>query len=620
MKKYILAANLIKLCCLLFLYFFVFSSCKDPIIENIPIPPNNEDSIPVKVSKMDWWNDARYGMFIHYGIYSVLGGEYIGKNIDGISIHFQSAGNNNSNIDTLKLGMGAGAEWILYEASIPREAYRKYASCFTAKKYDPQAIVNLAQKAGMKYIIITTKHHDGFCLWNSSATEWNISQTPAGTLWNYDLIEPLARAARDAGLKFGIYFSHTSDWMHSGGLGPIPELNMKKYSYAENQLYMETYTYPMIIDLLQRYHPDIFWWDSENPYEEFAIRCNALITNSSTSIIQNNRLSTLSAYQGDFATPEQAMDENTEYENMELCMTVNSSWGYNKFDSGWKRPEYILWCLLRANKLGGNLLLNIGPDGEGLIPNECQHILETVGQWIRTNSDGVYETRKSPFSFNLPYGPTTWKEKNNSQQLYYHIFYWDGSGEVWLPGIMNSADEVEISFLANPSLPFKVESVEGIGLRLTGLPSNKPSELCTSMKIKFKKEPKLIEGAREINKAIRLDALGAQIGNVRMDDFDSKPCINWYNGRQIKYKILITHSGLYKISALLAGEYPGTITFDFGNGTKVNGNNQATRGYANFEWQHMGNIYLEPGEYQLMISNKQTNSWLKIREFKLELQ
>ena len=118
---------------------------------------------------------------------------------------------------------------------------------------------------------------------------------------------------------------------------------------------------------------------------------------------------------------------------------------------------------------------------------------------------------------------------------------------------MNSADEVEISFLANPSLPFKVESVEGIGLRLTGLPSNKPSELCTSMKIKFKKEPKLIEGAREINKAIRLDALGAQIGNVRMDDFDSKPCINWYNGRQIKYKILITHSGLYKICGLHRG-------------------------------------------------------------------
>ena len=106
---------------------------------------------------MSWWNDARYGMFIHYGIYSVLGGEYIGKNVEGTSIHFQSVGRNNDKSDSVKIGAGAGAEWILYEASIPRESYRKYASSFTAEKYDPQAIVDLALSAGMKYIIITAE-------------------------------------------------------------------------------------------------------------------------------------------------------------------------------------------------------------------------------------------------------------------------------------------------------------------------------------------------------------------------------------------------------------------------------------------------------------------------------
>lgn len=598
-------------------------SCKDSLVAIPPVTgPNNGDSINTEISKMDWWNDARYGLFIHYGVYSALAGEYIGKNTDGVSIHFQSLGNkNNLEIDSLKIGAGAGAEWILYEASIPRSSYRKYATEFTAEKFDPQSIVSLAKRAGMKYIILTAKHHDGFCLWNSSATEWNISQSPAGARWNNDLIAPLAKATRDAGLKFGIYFSHVRDWMHTGGIGHIPELGMKEYSYTESQKYMETYTYPMISELLFRYRPDIFWWDSVNPYEEFAIRCNSLVTNSSATIIQNDRLSTLASYQGDFATPEQSMNENTEYDNMELCMTMNNSWGYNQFDTTWKRPEYILWCLLRANKLGGNLLLNIGPRADGTIPKECQNILTKIGDWININAEGVYKTRKSPLHFNLPYGPTTWRKIDNIQHLYYHIFYWDGSGELWLPGILNSTEEVELIFPANPQLTFQVEAEDGVGLHITGLPQKEISDLCTMLNIKFKSEPKLKEGSREINNTICLDALGAQISEVVIDDFDTKPCINWYLGKPLNYHIQITNGGIYKISALLAGFYPGTITFDFGKGITLTGNNKPTPGgLSGFEYEYMGDVYLEPGVYNLCITCKQTDSWLKIREFRLVRQ
>lgn len=579
--------------------------------------PEEERERPRDVD-MSWWNDARYGMFIHYGVYSVLGGEYIGENVEGTPVHFQSVGRNNDLSGSVKIGAGAGAEWILYEASIPRESYRKYASSFTAEKYDPQAIVDLALNAGMKYIIITTKHHDGFCLWDSDVTDWDVSYTPAGIRWNHDLIAPLAEATRNAGLKFGIYFSHTRDWMHPGGIGPIPELQMKEYSYIENQAYMETYTYPMIAELLNRYHPDIFWWDSNNPYEEFAMRCNSLVVNSSPTIIQSNRISTLPLYQGNFATPEQSMNEDEEYDNVELCMTMNSSWGYNRFDDDWKKPEYILWCLLRANKLGGNLLLNIGPRADGTVPEECQSILKTVGQWISANKEGVYETRKSPLQFNLPYGPTTWCKRNNVQHLYYHIFYWDGSGELWLPGIMNPTDEVELRFPESPQLTFQVESIEGVGLHITGLPQTKLSEMCTMLDIKFRKEPELHEGTREINSIIRLDALGAQIGNVAIDDFKTKPCINWYSGRCINYKVIITRAGTYDVSTQLAGYYPGTITFNFENKQILTGNNRPTYGYDRFEWQDMGNIHLEPGEYKLSITADQADLWLKIREFKMK--
>lgn len=569
---------------------------------------------------MSWWNDARYGMFIHYGIYSVLGGEYIGENTDGIPIHFQSAGNNNSILDTVKLGTGAGAEWILYEASIPRASYRKYASSFTAEKFDPQAIVDLAITAGMKYIILTAKHHDGFCLWNSDATEWNVSNTPAGFLWKNDLIAPLIEATRAAGLKFGIYFSHTRDWMHQGGIGPIPELKMKEYSYFENKMYMETYTYPMVSELLNRYRPDIFWWDSNNPYEEFAARCNSLVINSSPTIIQNNRISTLPQYQGDFDTPEQSMNENEGHQNVELCMTLNNSWGYNQFDDDWKEPEYILWCLLRANKLGGNLLLNVGPQSNGTIPERCQSILKKVGQWINENSSGIYYTRKSPLKFNLPYGPTTWRTIESFHHLYYHIFYWDGSGELWLPGIMSPAHEIELSFPADTKLKFNVELIEGIGLHITGLPKIKFSEMCTTLDIKFKKEPIFDEGTRENNNTIYLDALGAQIENVAIDDFETKPCINWYSGRCISYKVAISRAGTYKISSLLAGYHPGTITMNFNNTVSLTGKNKATYGFENFEWQELGNIFLNPGKYVINVKADQVDLWLKIRGFKLERQ
>ena len=185
---------------------------------------------------------------------------------------------------------------------------------------------------------------------------------------------------------------------------------------------------------------------------------------------------------------------------------------------------------------------------------------------------------------------------------------------------MNAPDEVALSFPANPQISFQVKAVEGIGLHITNLPQTKFSDMCTMLDIKFSNEPKLKEGIRDINNIIRLDALGAQIGHVAIDDFETKPCINWYSGRQINYKILITRNGTYKISALLAGFYPGKITFDFGNKLTLIGNNRTTSGHDNFEWQNMGNIYLKQGEYILSITADQIDLWLKVREFKMERQ
>ena len=371
--------------------------------ENIPAididNPSISEDIEEYNKRMQWWNDARYGMFIHYGLYSVLAGEYEGKNLKGEDIKFQSYGPLNTIGNGVTRGGGAGSEWILYEAYIPRAEYKKYTSQFYGTNWNPKEIVSMAVKCGFKYIVLTAKHHEGFCLWDSEATDFDIASTPAGELWNGDMIAPLAEETRKAGLKFGLYFSHALDWTHEGGLGDIPELDRKQYSLEEKRNYMNKYTYPMLKELIIRYNPDIIWWDipSANPYEEFAEGCLDILKEyASSDIIQDDRLSTLEGYRGDYKTLEQNMNENTAVPNGEWCMSLNYSWGYNQYDNSYKESGYVLYSLLRCAKVGVNMLMNIGPTGDGsVLSSEMDYRLEfkytvyqEVGSFITIYKNG----------------------------------------------------------------------------------------------------------------------------------------------------------------------------------------------------------------------------------------
>ena len=598
-------------------------SCKDDQIA--PHPPSSQETSSAE-GNSQWWQEARFGLFIHYGVYSVLEGEYIGPDIYGNNIHFETLSSNNTP-DATKTGNGAGAEWIMKEALIPRESYKSYASGFTASNFDPQYIVSLAKNAGMRYVILTSKHHEGFCLWNSNTTDWDITCTPAGTKWNNDLIAPLAKATRDAGLKFGIYFSQFRDWMYDGAPETIPEMvEGGAYTLEQQEAFMENYTYPMIEELVGRYKPDIFWWDGPyNGNAEFARRCNEIIQSQGYNILQNDRLSPQIGYNGDFETPEQSLNEELVKENSELCMTINGTWGYSKFDNSWKESNFVLYTLLRVQKLGSNLLLNIGPKADGSIPAESVKVLEDLADWMIANDVSAHGTIKSPFSYNLPYGPTTYRILNGRPHLYYHIFYWDDKGEIWIPGVMNPADEITVSFLSAPGARPKVESINGIGLRISDLPQSAPHELCSTLDIAFSSSPVLDEGFRFINGTLYLDALAAKFtGNYFINDWENRPALCWYSGRAIKYKVVIPKNGEYAISSELAAFFNGTITFRFvkvSGDTKtftLTGNNKVTpSGHANFEWQDMGKLYLEKGTYELTIESKQQDSWLKLRQFRL---
>ncbi|WP_321437654.1 alpha-L-fucosidase [uncultured Bacteroides sp.] len=592
-------------------------------VSTCPCNPYYSDSIHIYVKdtdKLDWWREAHFGMFIHWGVYSALAGEYKGENVYGQQIHFQTIGNRNTPStpqDPITLGKGAPAEWIMREAMIPRKNYKTYASQFTAASYDPKKIAALAKSSGMKYVVLTAKHHDGFCLWNTKQTDWQVSNTPAGQKWNNDLIKPLAEAVRAEGLKFGIYFSQARDWMYEGGLGEIPELGNKKYSLDQNAEYMEKYTYPMIQELLENYHPDIFWWDAgyDNTSIDFARRCQYLVNKFDPRIITNDRLAnSFPGYGGDFITPEQTMDEKELHGDFEMCLTTNDTWGYNQFDESFKSSRDLLYTLMKTSKLGGNLLLNIGPMGDGTVPPAAESRLNDIGNWLNHSGKAVYGSIRNPFVYSLPWGMCTKRIIDGKTHLFYNVFYWDGTGELLIPGLLNPSDDIEAYILKTGQKIEDIEAIPGIGLKLIGLPKEKIDELCTTIELIFKNDPNIEEGNREFNNQIDLRFMNALSKRVALSWSDDIPCLCWFAyNEDIEWKLIVQKSGTYKISMDLASDYSGEIQFNFNDNIYVAGKNHSTPGGINgiFQVQDLGTVTLPEGTYTLKVKSIQDDSWIK---------
>lgn len=357
---------------------------------------------------MKWFKEARFGMFIHWGVYAVPAGVYQGKDIPGIG------------------------EWILKNGKIPLGTYRKYAKDFTAANYDPQAWADLAKEAGMKYVVITSKHHDGFALYDSAVSEWDAVNASGA---KRDLLEPLAKAVRGNGLKFGLYYSQAQDWTHPGGAIMGVKTNQPGWDPAQTgdfATYVNTIAVPQTREILTRYKPDILWWDTPvNMTPELAKPLNDLLPQV-PGIISNNRLG--GGYQGDTKTPEQHIPPRGYPGGMfEVCMTMNDTWGFKKNDHNWKSVTQILHNLSDISSKGGNFLLNVGPTADGVIPPESVERLKAVGQWMKANGEAIYGTEASPFARRLPWGRVTRKTAGDKTTLYLHIWDWPEDGKLLLP-------------------------------------------------------------------------------------------------------------------------------------------------------------------------------------------
>ena len=303
--------------------------------------PYSDESKSERDERMGWWREARFGMFIHWGVYAVPAGEYKGQRFDHIG------------------------EWIMLDGHIPVAEYREYAKEFNPTQYDPDFWAQLAKDAGMKYIVITSKHHDGFALFPSDVTDWDIEDA---TPYKKDLIGPLAEAARERDLKFGLYYSQAQDWTHPGGAKARHEI--KGWDPAHDgdfDEYLAKIAIPQTQEILSRYKPDVLWWDTPVEMNEERARRFFPALEPYGRLIVNNRL-VRPTPKGDFDTPEQRIPGTGIDGDWETCMTMNTTWGYKSYDHNWKSTETLLTNLIDIASKGGNYLLNIGPKADGTIP------------------------------------------------------------------------------------------------------------------------------------------------------------------------------------------------------------------------------------------------------------
>lgn len=353
--------------------------------------------------RMKWWDEGRLGMFLHWGIYSSFGGEY------------------NGNDYGKEVGQ-ASAEWIYLRSNMPEEEYRNGALNWNPSKFDAEKWVRTAKDAGIKYMVLTAKHHDGFALFNSKASDWNVVESSST---KRDLIYEFVEACRKYNMKIGFYYSHEKDWMHhkrqQQNLKEIPE---EYISFAKRQ----------ITELLTQYGKiDLIWFDTPvNAHKEFNKMCAGLVRKYQPECIVNGRIGN---GLGDYKNIGDRVIVNPGTAGyMESIMTMRLNWGYDKNDDFWKPSNDLINMVSKSACRGSNFLLNIGPTPEGTFPLQDQVRLYDLGEWMKINGEAVYKTKGSPFSKEHVWGSLTQSKSDNN--IYLHLWNWTG-GSVEVRGLLS---------------------------------------------------------------------------------------------------------------------------------------------------------------------------------------
>lgn len=387
---------------------------------------NYQETRQEKDERMAWWRDARFGLFIHWGLYAIPAGEWNGETGHG--------------------------EWIRSTAEIPIDTYDQFINQFNPEKFNADEWVALAKEAGMKYIVITSKHHDGFCLFDSKYTDFDVMSTP----FQRDIMKELAEACRKQDIQICWYHS-IMDWHHPDYL-PRREWETDRSTEGADFGRFIQYLKNQLKELVHNYGEiGVLWFDGEwesTWNREYGRDLYNYVRGLQPNIIINNRVgasrSGMEGFAkgeegaGDFGTPEQQIPATgIPGVDWETCMTMNDHWGYNKNDQNWKSTEDLIRKLADIASKGGNFLLNVGPTAEGLIPQASVDRLQAMGSWMEVNGESIYGTNASPFK-SLSWGRCTRKPLENGTRLYLHVFDWPEDGKLKVPGIYS---EIEKAYL-----------------------------------------------------------------------------------------------------------------------------------------------------------------------------
>jgi alpha-L-fucosidase len=380
--------------------------------------------------RIAWWREAQFGCFIHWGAYSTFGGEWNGKPFKGY------------------------AEHMMRIQKIPRSEYAsKVVSIFNPVKFNADEWVNLIKAAGMRYVIITAKHHDGFAMYPSAVSKYNIRNA---TPFRRDPMRELADACKRAGIRFGFYYSHAFDWEDpnapgndwdydnpagdKGLHGGLTWFDQHPELLPTAQRYVDEKAIPQITELLKNYHPDILWFDtpSKLPLSE-NLRILKAVRAVDQTVVINGRLARGLGYSfGDYKnTGDRAAEIVPTDGDWETIPTTNESYGYHKFDLSHKPVGHFIQLMAKAAARGGNVLMNIGPMGDGLIDQKDQEILLGIGKWLTVNGDSIYDSERTPLPVQA-WGESTVKRN----KIFLHVFDWPRDGKLIVGGLKNQIDKV----------------------------------------------------------------------------------------------------------------------------------------------------------------------------------
>ena len=413
-----------------------------------------EPTTTTKTDRLGWWREARFGMFIHWGVYSALAGEWRGHKVEGYAEHIQRI------------------------AKIKRDTYlEEVVKPFNPSSFNADEWVRAAKETGMGYIIITAMHHDGVAMFDSKADDYNVVKSSA---FGRDPLRELKTACDKHDIKLGVYYSHAIDWSLSGD-PRFPEPN----GAERRKACVDRKALPQMLELIRNYQPAILWGDTphQNP-QELNLQILAALRKEDPKLILNGRIAG-SAY-GDYHTTTDRPAEfgpmtAPEETDWEAIPTTNESYGYHAHDKSHKPPAHFIQLLAKAAARGGNLLLNIGPKGDGTFAAEDREILDAIAKWWKVNGDSIRATERTPLA------PQSWGESTlKGNTLYLHVFDWPKDGKLLVGGL--DAEFSHVSLLAEPKTQLVFERI-GPDLQIT-LPNDPPDSANNVILLNCKARPK----------------------------------------------------------------------------------------------------------------------------------